>query len=92
VAIASETPSTGRVCAHPRRCIFVRFEDVGSWTRQRNRICCAILPNLAAALSTVQPMDIGLPETEQELEITPLEEPVPAPSPVEEPAEEPVPA
>ena len=39
-----------------------------------------------------QPMDIGLPETEQELEITPLEEPVPAPSPVEEPAEEPVPA
>jgi hypothetical protein len=37
-------------------------------------------------------MDIGLPETEQELEITPLEEPVPVPSPVEEPADEPVPA
>jgi hypothetical protein len=36
-------------------------------------------------------MDIGLPETEQELEITPLEEPVPAPSPDKEPAEEPVP-
>lgn len=37
-------------------------------------------------------MDIGLPETEQEIEITPLEEPVPAPSPVEEPVKEPLPA
>jgi hypothetical protein len=35
-------------------------------------------------------MEIGLPETEQEIEITPLEEPLPAPSPVEEPREEPV--
>ena len=37
-------------------------------------------------------MDIGLPETEREIEVTPLEEPVPAPAPVEEPQEEPVPA
>ena len=37
-------------------------------------------------------MDIGLPETEQEIEITPLEEPVPAPSPIVEPVKEPVPA
>ena len=37
-------------------------------------------------------MDIGVPETEREIEITPLEEPVPAPSPVEEPVQEPVPA
>jgi hypothetical protein len=37
-------------------------------------------------------MDIGLPETEQEIEITPLEEPVPEPAPFEEPVEEPVPA
>jgi hypothetical protein len=37
-------------------------------------------------------MDIGLPETEREIEITPLEEPVPTPIPVEEPHEEPVPA
>jgi hypothetical protein len=37
-------------------------------------------------------MDIGLPETEREIEIMPLEEPVPAPTPVEEPQEEPVPA
>jgi hypothetical protein len=37
-------------------------------------------------------MDIGVPETERELEITPLEEPVPEPAPVEEPREEPVPA
>jgi hypothetical protein len=37
-------------------------------------------------------MDIGLPDTERELEITPLEEPVPAPAPVEEPKEEPAPA
>jgi hypothetical protein len=37
-------------------------------------------------------MEIGLPETEREIEIAPLEEPVPEPSPVEEPVEEPVPA
>jgi hypothetical protein len=37
-------------------------------------------------------MEIGLPETEREIEITPLEEPVPVPAPVEEPQEEPVPA
>jgi hypothetical protein len=36
------------------------------------------------------PMDIGVPETEREIEITPLEEPVPSPAPVEEPVEEPV--
>jgi hypothetical protein len=35
-------------------------------------------------------MDIGIPETEREIEITPLEEPVPSPAPVEEPVEEPV--
>jgi hypothetical protein len=35
-------------------------------------------------------MDIGAPDTEREVEITPLEEPIPAP--VEAPAEEPVPA
>jgi hypothetical protein len=37
-------------------------------------------------------MDIGLPETEHEVEVTPVEEPVPVPAPVEEPVEEPVPA
>jgi hypothetical protein len=37
-------------------------------------------------------MDIGVPETEREIEIMPLEEPVPRPAPVEEPVEEPVPA
>jgi hypothetical protein len=37
-------------------------------------------------------MDIGLPETEREIEIKPLEEPVPEPAPVEEPVQEPVPA
>jgi hypothetical protein len=37
-------------------------------------------------------MDIGVPETEREIEIVPLEEPVPGPAPVEEPIEEPVPA
>jgi hypothetical protein len=36
-------------------------------------------------------MDIGAPETEQEIEIAPLEEPVPVPAPAEEPAEDPVP-
>jgi hypothetical protein len=36
-------------------------------------------------------VDIGVPETERELEITPLEEPLPRPSPVEEPVEEPAP-
>jgi hypothetical protein len=37
-------------------------------------------------------MEIGVPDTEREIEITPLEEPVPTPSPVEEPVEQPVPA
>jgi hypothetical protein len=37
-------------------------------------------------------MDIGAPDTEREVEIAPLEEPVPAPAPVEKPVEEPVPA
>ena len=37
-------------------------------------------------------MDIGKPETEREIEVTPLEEPVPAPAPVEEPAKDPAPA
>jgi hypothetical protein len=37
-------------------------------------------------------MDIGAPETEHEIEIAPLDEPVPASAPVEEPAAEPVPA
>ena len=39
-------------------------------------------------------MDIGAPETEHEIEIAPLEEPVPspAPAPAEEPVQEPVPA
>ena len=37
-------------------------------------------------------MDIGLPETEHEIEVMPDEEPVPAPAPAEEPVEEPVPA
>lgn len=37
-------------------------------------------------------MDIGLPETEREIEITPLEEPVPELAPIEQPVEDPVPA
>jgi hypothetical protein len=37
-------------------------------------------------------MDIGAPEKEREIEIAPLEEPVPVPAPVEEPVGEPVPA
>jgi hypothetical protein len=37
-------------------------------------------------------MDTGAPETEQEIEITPLEEPIPTPAPVEEPVKEPVPS
>jgi hypothetical protein len=37
-------------------------------------------------------MDIGVPETEREIEIVPLEEPVPERAPVEEPIEQPVPA
>ena len=35
-------------------------------------------------------MEIGLPETEREIEIMPLEEPLPGPAPVVEPVEEPV--
>jgi hypothetical protein len=37
-------------------------------------------------------MDIGAPETEHEIEIAPLEEPVPTPAPAEAPVEEPVPS
>jgi len=37
-------------------------------------------------------MDIGARDTEHEIEIAPLDEPVPAPAPVEEPAQEPIPA
>jgi hypothetical protein len=37
-------------------------------------------------------MEIGAPETEREIEVTPLEEPVPTPAPAEKPVEEPVPA
>jgi hypothetical protein len=35
-------------------------------------------------------MEIGAPDTEREIEVVPLEEPVPTPSPVEEPVQEPV--
>jgi hypothetical protein len=39
-------------------------------------------------------MDIGAPDTEHEIEIAPLDEPVPAPAPApaKEPAQEPIPA
>jgi hypothetical protein len=37
-------------------------------------------------------MDIGKPETEREIIVTPLEEPVPREAPVEEPVKEPAPA
>jgi hypothetical protein len=37
-------------------------------------------------------MEIGLPDTERELEIAPLEEPVPVPAEQPEPALEPEPA
>jgi hypothetical protein len=37
-------------------------------------------------------MDIGAPDTEREIEIAPLEEPVPVPAPTPEPVEEPVPS
>jgi hypothetical protein len=37
-------------------------------------------------------MDIGAPDTEHEIEIAPLEEPVPTPAPADEPIREPVPA
>lgn len=37
-------------------------------------------------------MDIGLPETEREIQIAPVEEPLPDPAPIEQPVEEPVPA
>jgi hypothetical protein len=37
-------------------------------------------------------VDIGDPNTEREIEVLPLEEPVPSPGPAQEPAEEPMPA
>jgi hypothetical protein len=38
------------------------------------------------------PLDIGKPDTEREIRVVPVEEPLPATAPVEEPAEQPVPA
>jgi hypothetical protein len=37
-------------------------------------------------------MDIGEPDTEREIEVSPREEPVPTPAPAEEPVREPAPA
>jgi hypothetical protein len=37
-------------------------------------------------------VEIGAPDTEREIEVIPLEEPVPSTAPAEEPATEPVPA
>jgi len=37
-------------------------------------------------------VDIGDPDTEREIEVVPVEEPVPSLPPVEQPNEEPVPA
>ena len=37
-------------------------------------------------------MEIGAPDTEREIEVVPLEEPVPVPAPAEKPVEEPVPS
>jgi hypothetical protein len=37
-------------------------------------------------------MEIGAPDTEREIEIVPLDEPVPVPAPAEAPVEEPVPS
>ena len=37
-------------------------------------------------------MEIGAPDTEREIEIVPLEEPVPVPAPAGMPVEEPVPS
>jgi hypothetical protein len=34
-------------------------------------------------------MDIGEPETEREIEVLPLEEPVPTPAPLQEPVADP---
>jgi hypothetical protein len=36
-------------------------------------------------------VDIGDPNTEREVEVLPLEEPIPSPAPAQEPVEEPVP-
>jgi hypothetical protein len=50
------------------------------------------IQELQARRNQEDAMDIGLPETEQEIDVTPAEEPVPAPAPVEEPVEAPAPA
>jgi hypothetical protein len=55
--------------------------------RLRN-VCFKVRAGKADTVS----MDIGEPDTEREIEVTPLEEPVPTPAPAEEPAREPAPA
>lgn len=53
---------------------------------------CNVCFKFSASTTEERRMDIGVPETEREIEIAPLEEPVPGPAPVEAPVEEPVPA
>ena len=53
---------------------------------------CSVCFKFSASTTEERRMDIGVPETEREIEIAPLEEPVPGPAPVEAPVEEPVPA
>lgn len=47
------------------------------------------LLNTAVNRAMMEFVDIGQPDTEREIEVSPLEEPVPSTAPLEEPAVEP---
>ena len=49
-------------------------------------------PETSTGVALSGAMDIGEPDTEREVEVSPLEEPVPSTAPAEVPAVEPVPA
>lgn len=73
-------------------CSSVCFKCLRLGTDNEEHERCSIGPDADALAppKTDSPVEIGLPETEREIEITPLEEPVPATAPIEQPVEEPV--
>jgi hypothetical protein len=71
------------------------YQVLGSCDRRKTDERTPLKPRterVSVSAGKEQLMDIGVPETEREIEVVPLEEPVPAPAPVDEPVKEPVPA
>jgi hypothetical protein len=74
----------------PQHCFVPPLSGAGG--AQVNHSSVAFASSFAARRPIEAEMDIGTPDTEREVEVSPLEEPVPTPLPAEEPAEAPLPA